>query len=195
MPVKQAARTAHNPNAIRRCVRRTAEQPAGAVVFVTKSFTRENEVEHNAVVDIETGAVHCTCEHFTYRLAKNNPTVFSPEDHLCKHLLRALNNMARRGELPQSRGQFTPKCAVCGQTDADNYFEMADATGHAIPGRFICCDCAVAQTDDLSDAAPDADEMDALAARYDGNRAITPDPQRPGYTLTGDVDYVGMFED
>lgn len=182
-PAAKASR--YNPNAIRRCVRRDTAQPAGQVVFVTKSFTRADGPTHHPTVDAETGACFCTCEHFTYRLAKKNPTVFSPDADLCKHLLRAIENLARAGQLPQQRGQFAPACIHCGAQNADDYFEVADDSGHAMPGRVICDACAHAASDDLSDAKPECPpHVDPVTGEL-----------RKGFRPDGSVDYTTMFED
>jgi hypothetical protein len=97
----------HNPNAIRRCVRRefTAADIAG---FVTKSFTRE-DIKHHAEIDLQTGELRCSCEDFKFR---KNPMVKKLDNvHAitiktpmlwCKHCVRVVNNCVRNGELIQN---------------------------------------------------------------------------------------------
>lgn len=86
-----------NPYQIRRCVRMEGAAPDGIAMFVSKSFTTEtaDDVYHPAI-DLETGAVTCDCPHFFYRLAKHEPTLYNG-GKVCKHLERAIQNLARRG--------------------------------------------------------------------------------------------------
>jgi hypothetical protein len=91
------AKSNYNPHVVRRCVRVQAAVP-GAVVFVSKSMTQADDLDrYHPVIDTENGACRCDCAHFQYRLKVAN--VWTPGTQ-CKHLQRAVANMARRGELP-----------------------------------------------------------------------------------------------
>lgn len=86
----------YDPFQVRRCVRIAGAAPDGVVMFKSKSFTKTaTDVTYHPAIDIQTGAVTCDCPHYTYRLAKHNPTIASGE--ACKHLARALANLTRRG--------------------------------------------------------------------------------------------------
>lgn len=86
-----------NPYQVRRAVRVSETGPDGILTFVSKSFTSDGgEDKYHPTVDTVTGAVECDCPHFSYRLAKHNPTA-ADSDHLCKHLQRAVFNLRRRG--------------------------------------------------------------------------------------------------
>jgi hypothetical protein len=150
-----ATKRHYNPHRIRRAVRLLNPElmaRTGQASFVSKSMTRpQHEDCYHPTVDIESGACRCDCAHFEFRLARHNPTVWSPREHLCKHLLKALLNLKRRGLLPQQQGRFSPACVKCGVLEADNYFEVGDERGEIIPGQFICGSCIEAQIDDLSD--------------------------------------------
>jgi hypothetical protein len=143
---------------------------SGRAIFVSKSMTQaENDDRYHPTIDVESGAVHCDCKHFEMRLARRNPNVWSPREHLCKHLLPAMGNLARRGLLPQQQGRFSPACCSCGVLDADDYFETCDERGEVVAGQWICSDCIAARCDDLSDAAPAEGELDEapFSAGYD----------------------------
>lgn len=179
----------YNPFRVRRAVRlQNAGQvlKTGLAQFVSKSMTdaTDNSDRYKPEVNLLTGACTCNCKHFEIRLARHNPTVWSPDAHLCKHLLRSLGTLARRSLLPQQQGQHGPRCIHCGTSEADAYYEVADSQGRAIAGRYICDRCAHDQTDDLSDAAPDGSpcpphvdpETGELLAGYlpDGTRTPVP---------------------
>jgi hypothetical protein len=90
---------------IRRHVRRDAPLPDGITPFVTKSFTQDDEnIEWHPHVDTRTGEVWCDCPDFRFRHAptarRNNeiPNVLQVEYH-CKHVIRAVANCVRRGEI------------------------------------------------------------------------------------------------
>lgn len=87
----------YDPYSVRRCVRMQDATPDGVVVFASKSFTHADKAQdlYHPMVDLQTGAVFCDCPHFTYRLAKHNPTAQAGE--VCKHITRAINNLTRRG--------------------------------------------------------------------------------------------------
>jgi hypothetical protein len=90
----------YNAFAVRRCVRRQEAAP-GVVIFAAKSFTDagDNSDKYHPVIDLESREVRCDCAHFQYRLAWRRPTVASDPAHWCKHLLRAVHNCRRAGEL------------------------------------------------------------------------------------------------
>jgi hypothetical protein len=93
-----ATASKYNPTAIRRCVRIADVAPDGIIVFTTKSFTKADvDDKWNPLVDVQTGAVSCSCPDFTYRKAKNHPHLHSEDAALCKHLLRCRANLRRRG--------------------------------------------------------------------------------------------------
>ena len=81
-----------------RQVRRDHVAPGGQVFFKTHSFTRHDHTYWHPVVDVETGHVFCDCPDFRYRHARHEPDVTMPQ-HWCKHLVRAVDNCARHGEL------------------------------------------------------------------------------------------------
>jgi hypothetical protein len=88
---------------VMRRVEREAVTPDGIVMTGCKSFSRPGTIEapapeHKQEVCLQTGEVSCTCEHFRYRLAKQNPTL-SNRKTWCKHLERTLEGCARRGEI------------------------------------------------------------------------------------------------
>lgn len=87
-----------NPVQVRRHVRLQDTTTDGMAVFTTKSFTNASDAtdKYHPVVDLATGAVLCDCPHFVYRLAKGHPTI-ADESGLCKHLLRAVATLRRRG--------------------------------------------------------------------------------------------------
>lgn len=90
----------YDPYSVRRCVRVSDVANDGIIIFTTKSFTSSDaDDKWNPLVDIQTGAVSCSCPDFTYRKAKNHPHVHSPETALCKHLNRAVTNLKRKGIL------------------------------------------------------------------------------------------------
>lgn len=86
----------YNPNAIRRCVRRTGNTQ-GRVEFVTKSF-RNNDNQWKPIVDTQTGMVSCNCPDFEYRHKAHTPNVHTTAHH-CKHIKRAIANCQRHGEI------------------------------------------------------------------------------------------------
>lgn len=91
------SKAAYNPNAVRRCVR-VSDVVNEVVVFTTKSFTSEDhEDKYHPMVNVQDGSCCCDCPDWTYRKAKRQPTVHSPEDALCKHLRRAVSNLRRKG--------------------------------------------------------------------------------------------------
>lgn len=95
---RTAGQSRWNPYQTRRCVRVSEVAPDGIVVFATKSFTSSDaEDKYHPAVDVATGAVLCDCPHFTYRLAKDAPTVASGT--VCKHLQRSIANLKRRGAI------------------------------------------------------------------------------------------------
>lgn len=172
------AKSTYNPHAIRRNVR-LIESPSPRVAqFVTKSMTKaDDDLKYRPTINLQTGACKCECKHFEIRLARHNPTVFSPDEHLCKHLERAVANLARRGLLPQQNGQFSPPCVKCGAINADDYFDVCDARGNLVPGVFICLDCIHA-ADDLSDALPEPQpqvEQQGVAIRYGNGQVVQSD--------------------
>jgi hypothetical protein len=92
-----AAKSSYNPHAVRRCVRVQAAVP-GAVIFVSKSMTKADGADcYHPVIDTENGACRCDCAHFTYRLKVANVWDAATQ---CKHLQKAVANLARRGALP-----------------------------------------------------------------------------------------------
>jgi hypothetical protein len=91
----------YNPYRVRRCVRIAEVAQGDIVTFTARSFTRAGaDTAYHPAVDLQTGQVRCDCPHFTYRLARLNPTVRDWES-VCKHLLRAIDNLERRGLLPK----------------------------------------------------------------------------------------------
>jgi hypothetical protein len=106
----------YNPAPNRRHVRRNGEARDGNTPFITKSFTRE-EITHHPQVDVFTGEVHCDCEDFSFRLApkarlnQQIPNITQPET-CCKHILRAVENCRRHGELPEATPTPAPLPAV-----------------------------------------------------------------------------------
>ncbi len=88
---------------IRRRVRREFTTPDGVTGFVAKSFTRTDKPEvkapeHHPAIDKQSGEVRCTCEHFQFKLAKQNPDLRRRETW-CKHITRAVEGLVRSGEL------------------------------------------------------------------------------------------------
>lgn len=86
---------------VRRCVRPQAILADGTQVFVTKSFSNEQDKWHPSI-DFATGAVFCDCHDFTYRCAKLAPSVESAPVCLCKHLVFPILNAIRSGKLVAS---------------------------------------------------------------------------------------------
>jgi putative SOS response-associated peptidase YedK len=82
----------------RRLVRREAVTPDGQVIFKTHSFTRRDDTFWHPVVDVASGGVFCDCPDFRYRHAPHEPDVTMPQ-HWCKHVMRAVDNCRRHGEL------------------------------------------------------------------------------------------------
>ena len=167
--IRRSEKRPYNPAPIRRCVRLHDQTPGRVAHFVSKSFTRRDEtVLHHPTVDLQTGAVHCTCEDFLFRKSRGNPTVFSASDLLCKHILRALDNLQRRAALPQQNGIHGPACIHCADPYAE--YEVCDEnTGEVLPGQFICTACVDARlplaSDDFQDAAPEAPHEMTAAQR------------------------------
>ena len=94
----QATRAqSYNPHAVRRCVRVQAQTPA-ITVFVSKSMTQADDRDRYQPTIEANGSCHCNCGHFKFRLRFGN--VFDASTQ-CKHLARAVENLKRRGELPQ----------------------------------------------------------------------------------------------
>lgn len=82
----------YNSNAIRRCVRQTAEID-GTHAFVTKSFTN-HEAEWHPVVEVQpNGGIRyeCDCPDWRYRRSRTNAP--------CKHITRALSQLERKDVL------------------------------------------------------------------------------------------------
>ena len=82
----------YDPNAIRRCVRQTAEID-GTYAFKTKSFTKSEGEWHPVVEITPEGEIHyeCDCPDWIYRKRK----VQEP----CKHISRSLAQLARKSVL------------------------------------------------------------------------------------------------
>lgn len=148
--------TTYNPHRYRRQVRRTGEG------YVVKSMTRRDDVRYEVRFDPD-GTAHCDCYRGQYLHRRFNATIWSPEEHLCKHAQQLRRRLEREGKLPQQRGRFTPTCVRCGALDADNYFPLVGDRGEPISG-FICCDCAEASVDDLDDE-PDFSDLIEDACR------------------------------
>jgi hypothetical protein len=108
--------------------------------FEIYSLTRNgHEHEHMICIGLEDRSVHCSCEHFSNRFARQWPTIEQPEKH-CKHVTRALNYLKRRKQLPEPVAPIGSRpCVSCSVTDAE--FGLADERGHAIVNGFICGDC------------------------------------------------------
>jgi len=79
----------YDPYAIRRCVRQTVEIE-GTHGFVTKSFTK-SEGEYHPVIGTESGQWECDCPDWMYRKRRTGEP--------CKHIRRALAQLARKGLL------------------------------------------------------------------------------------------------
>jgi putative SOS response-associated peptidase YedK len=82
----------------RRVVRRDWVSPDRQVFFKSRSWTREDGTRWHPVVDCQHGEVWCDCPDFRYRHARHEPSVHTPI-HWCKHLMRAVDNCVRHGEL------------------------------------------------------------------------------------------------
>ena len=117
-----------------------------------KSMTRDDGTKHHPRVRLESGAVHCSCEHFTFRLAKHDPTLANP-DLWCKHLKRQVSALMRRGEIADKwLLTWLRPCIGCGVVDAENPIVGADGP---ITG-YVCnaCDAAWQREENASDPAP-----------------------------------------
>lgn len=131
------------PPVYSRRVRRVDTNASNQAVFVTKSFTNEVDIYH-PVVDGMTGHVFCDCKGFHFHYEKHNPTIWDGQWHCC-HLIRAIKNCRKRGELPLLQPVYVAgpvdymgTCAICGKTDAE--YPMCDDDGEPIPYR-MCGDC------------------------------------------------------
>lgn len=104
----------YDPTPLHRKVRKVETTIGGQVIHQTYSLTRTGtNIKHHPVVDVETGCVHCDCEHFTYRVSKAArdanalPSVTTPQ-YQCKHIQRAIAGCIRRGELQPVQPEPAP---------------------------------------------------------------------------------------
>jgi hypothetical protein len=129
---------------IRRRIQYTGVRPGGVHSFACYSRSRGGTgVRHVQEIELSTGRVRCSCEHFVYRCARHHPGVAQPEDH-CAHLARAIAWLRRHDFRPDVQ----PRCARCGRTGAGDYHRLADARGDPLPG-VICNDCIATAGSDV----------------------------------------------
>ena len=115
-----------------------------------KSLTRDDGTKHHPRVCMETGAVHCSCEHFYFRLAKHDPTLANP-DLWCKHLKRQVAALMRRGEIgEQWLLTWLRPCIGCGVMDAENAIAP---DGYHVTG-YVCNACESAWNREMNAGAP-----------------------------------------
>lgn len=125
----------YNPTAIARKVRIVSNDQV-FTEFVSKSMTKaEPENKYNPTINKISGSCHCNCGDFTNRKAKLNPTFWSNPLDLCKHLRPAVANLNRKKALPE-------KCCNSCKTTEGHFYPLADSSGEAIVGCFICEACA-----------------------------------------------------
>lgn len=86
---RPAPRTRRPRPTIRRCIREVETLADGKIVSNLKSLTKNDGTQYEAIIDPHTGEGRCTCPHFIYRGAR------------CKHILRALENAARKHQLDE----------------------------------------------------------------------------------------------
>lgn len=83
---------------VRRCVRFVGLSQGEIATFRSKSWTRRRLRTYFMHCDLQTGEVMCDCPDFQIRRSKKRPSLFSPPDHLCKHLRRIRRRLTRRFE-------------------------------------------------------------------------------------------------
>lgn len=115
-----------------------------------KSLTRDDGTVHHPRVCMETGAVHCSCEQFFFRI--KNATLANP-NRWCKHLQRHIAALMRRGEIgDQWLLLWLRPCIGCGVVDAENAIAP---DGHHVTG-YVCnpCESAWQREENAGDPAP-----------------------------------------
>jgi hypothetical protein len=145
----------YNAFAVRRRIRHLEVLAGNVHRFTCYSMTRQgHEVQHHQEVDLETGHVQCSCEHFGFSKAMRGANLVTwiegDAAALCKHLQRASEWLWRHGHLERFRNVRLRPCHSCGVADAEH--ELADENGHAING-FICGDCVTRAR--MMDATPE----------------------------------------
>ncbi len=130
--------------------------PGQVHLFEMPSSRRD--AKHVQEIDLESGHVRCSCEHFRFRFAMHEPTLGVPEMH-CKHLSAAiewlLDNSFLDAEdlrVAELLHELQP-CVECGNASAE--LLLCDEQGRALEG-FLCQECfraARALNEDWSDTA------------------------------------------
>lgn len=168
---------------IRRRVRRQHVLPGGTVQHVTRSFSNDRDVWHPSF-DLSARTVFCDCPDFTHRCARHEPGLSSPAALFCKHLVFAVLNAVRRGDLSanpariheleaacqRGRGfsrapeavraiaEAVPTCLLCGE--APTLYPLCDEAGNFLSASGFCGVCALPQ------CASEEDKMRADVAAY-----------------------------
>lgn len=143
-PGPSKPRPSRDPYKIRRTVRLVGISADGIAEFVTYSMTRAGqEIQHHPHIDTETGAYWCDCEDHQFRKGRLHGNVYNHADRLermCKHVLRAIGTLERRGLLRNANPHRG--CIQCGVAGAE--YEVVDAHGEVVPNLFICSECITA---------------------------------------------------
>lgn len=129
----QRSKRAYNPNRIRRRCRLVEVDASRVAHFAIYSMTREGrETQHHPAIDLQTGDVRCTCEHYSFKLAHRCPTVHSDTSLHCKHISRSLEILDRHGI---TANRDAPACIHCGSMSEAAYVEVTDDTGNLVIGH------------------------------------------------------------
>ena len=98
----------YNPAPVRRHIRREGITPDGIVLANCYSLTQPNihpktgkeAPKYDIEVDLHCATARCSCPDFRFRKSRNGGPVSIRHPHLCcKHLVKALVGMERKGEV------------------------------------------------------------------------------------------------
>lgn len=92
-------KTLSRPKQLHRKVRQVETLVDGKIASKTKSFTRMDSTEYHPVIDPSTGSGFCDCADFQFR----------GHLRLCKHILRAFENAARKHQLDEAAASLVAK--------------------------------------------------------------------------------------
>ncbi|RYX83934.1 hypothetical protein EON83_12410 [bacterium] len=144
----------------------------GGIHYFEMDASRRN-MKHVQEICVESGAVRCSCEHFTYKLAPSDPTLATPELH-CKHISSAVEWLLDNGHLEESELQLAEllhelrPCDNCFMPDAE--IPLCDEQGRLTDG-FMCRECLAQLRLDNEHWSDHAQQLRATIAELDAEES------------------------